>query len=77
MISDVRVKVPNGYGVMQTYSVDLWQGFTMPSPVYLVCNEGGPRSDKKIRRGTKVYARAINAAKVKVRCAAVGGEGEP
>jgi hypothetical protein len=67
MISNVRVQALNGYGVQQEYSVDLWQGVTMPSQAYVVPTDGGPRDDRPIRKGTKVYERVIAAARLKYR----------
>lgn len=66
MILDVRVLVDNGYGVKQEYSVDVWQGWSLPSLAYVVPNNGGPRDTRPIRRGTKVYKRVVEAAKAKI-----------
>lgn len=66
MIADIRVHVRNGYGVLQEYSVDLWQGWSMPSDAYVVPNSGGKRHYQPIRRRTKVYARVIEAARLEL-----------
>jgi hypothetical protein len=63
MHMDVRVTVKNGYGVAQEFSVDLRHGDDPPSSAYAVPNKGGPRSDRRIRRGTKVLAAVIEAAR--------------
>jgi hypothetical protein len=65
MHCDVRVTVPNGYGVMQPYSVDVWWGDTMMSTAYVML--GSVRAERPIRKGTKVFARVVEAAKDKVR----------
>lgn len=69
-MKDIRVKTTNGYGVTQEYSVDVWQGFSMASQVYVVPNNGGSRFDAPIRQGTKVHQRAVDAAKAKLKNAA-------
>jgi hypothetical protein len=66
MIADIRVIAKNGHRVWQQYSVDLWEGTSLPSQAYVMFS-GGIRHNKPIRRGTKVYAGVIAAAREEVR----------